>query len=256
MTELVWEDHDSFALLRFEGTERLNAFSSDTYASLDRELDTFAREERWKALIFTGAGRAFCSGQNLNEAHDATALSRAALRVRLELLQGLTRRMRALPKVLIAAVNGPAVGFGAELTLACDIRFASTDAYFMFPELSHGLYFTNATLELLPAFAGSAQACDLLLSGRRWLAAEAFAAGFVSRLLPDGNLLPEAKRLAAQIAASPTEAVASTLSFIRARRSAAVDAALAHEVDTFLQLSAAAPTAQSTAASTHQRSKP
>jgi len=164
--------------------------------------------------------------------------------------------MRALPKVLIAAVNGPAVGFGAELTLACDIRFASTDAYFMFPELSHGLYFTNATLELLPAFAGSAQACDLLLSGRRWLAAEAFAAGFVSRLLPDGNLLPEAKRFAAQIAACPIEAVASTLSFIRARHSAAVDAALAHEVDTLLQLSAGAPSVQSTAATTHQRSQP
>lgn len=246
MTELVREDHGAFALIRFEGTEQLNAFSSDTYVSLDRELDTFAREDRWRALIITGAGRAFCSGQNLKEEHDAGALSRAALRSRLELLQGLTRRMRALPKVLIAAINGPAVGFGAELTLACDVRFASTDAYFMFPELSHGLYFTNATLELLPAFAGSAPAFDLLLSGRRWSAAEALAAGFVSRMLPSADLLPEAKRFATQVASSPTEAIASTLNFIRSRHSASVDAALAHEVETLLTLSAAAPAAVNT----------
>ena len=100
--------------------------------------------------------------------------------------------MRSIPKLLIAAINGPAVGFGAELTLACDVRFASADAYLMFPELARGLYFTNATLELLPAFAGSAQACDLLLSGKRWSAEEALAAGFVSRVLTGSELLPEA----------------------------------------------------------------
>jgi len=130
---------------------------------------------------FTGAGRAFCSGQDLDEAREAQSLSANELRARLELLQQITRRMRSIPKLLIAAINGPAVGFGVELTLACDARFASADAYFMFPELARGLYFTNATLELLPAFAGNAQACDLLLSGKRWSADEALAAGFVSR---------------------------------------------------------------------------
>jgi enoyl-CoA hydratase/carnithine racemase len=252
MTELVWEDHGDFALIRFEGAEQLNAFSSETYLSLHRELGTFAREERWRALIITGAGRAFCSGQNLKEEHDAGALSRSDLRGRLELLQGLTRRMRALPKVLIAAINGPAVGFGAELTLACDVRFASADAYFMFPELAHGLYFTNATLELLPAFAGSAQALDLLLSGRRWSAADALAAGFVSRMLPSADLLPEAKRFAAQVASSPVGAIASTLTFIRARHGTSVDSALTYEVETLLALSAAAQVADTTP----QRAKP
>ena len=239
MTELVWEDHGNFATLRFEGQERLNAFSSGTYASFGRELDRFACEGRWKALIFTGGGRAFCSGQDLDEASDAGSMSLDTLRGRLETLQQITRRMRALPKLLIAAVNGPAVGFGAELTLACDIRFASNDAYFMFPELSRGLYFTNATLELLPAFAGSAQACDLLLSGRRWSAGDAFAAGFVSRVLPASDLLAEARRFAEQAVQAPAKSLEATLQFLRARHAQAIEGALRYEVETFLAMSSA-----------------
>jgi 2-(1,2-epoxy-1,2-dihydrophenyl)acetyl-CoA isomerase len=247
MTELVWEDHGSVALLRFEGSERLNAFSRETYASFERELERFAADTRWKVLILTGGGRAFCSGQDLAEAAELASLPRDALRARLQQLQDLTRRMRGLPKLLVAAVNGPAVGFGAELTLACDVRFASEDAYFMFPELARGLYFTNATLELLPAFAGSTRACELLLGGERWAATEALAAGFVSRVVPGPELLPTAQRFAAKAAQVSAEALFSTLRFIRGRHVAQVEAALRYEVDAFLELraggalSAAAP---------------
>ena len=238
MTELVWEDHGSVALLRFEGSERLNAFSRETYASFERELERFAADARWKVIILTGAGRAFCSGQDLDEAAEVASLPQDALRARLQQLQDLTRRMRGLPKLLLAAVNGPAVGFGAELTLACDVRFASEDAYFMFPELARELYFTNATLELLPALAGSARACELLFGGERWSAAEALAAGFVSRVVPGPELLPAAQRFAARVAQVPAEALNSTLRFIRGRHTADVDAALRYEVDTFLELRA------------------
>ena len=239
MTELVREDHGAFASLQFRGEERLNAFSIDTYTAFGAELERFAREERWKAMIFTGAGRAFCSGQDLGEAGEAQSLSTEELRVRLELLQQITRLMRSIPKLLIAAINGPAVGFGAELTLACDVRFASADAYLMFPELARGLYFTNATLELLPAFVGSAQACDLLLSGKRWSAEEALAAGFVSRVLTGSELLPEAYRFAEQAGRAPAESLAATLRFLRARHSTAIETALRFEVDTFLAMGAA-----------------
>ena len=240
MTELMREDHGNFATLRFSGEESLNAFSIDTYTALGCELERFAGEGRWKALIFTGAGRAFCSGQDLDEAREAQSLSANELRARLELLQQITRRMRSIPKLLIAAINGPAVGFGVELTLACDARFASADAYFMFPELARGLYFTNATLELLPAFAGNAQACDLLLSGKRWSADEALAAGFGSRVLKASELLPETCRFAEQAGRVPAESLAATLGFLRARQTAAIEAALSFEVDTFLAMSAAA----------------
>lgn len=249
MTKLVWEDHGAVALLRFEGSERLNAFSRDTYASLERELARFAGEERWKVLILTGAGRAFCSGQDLDEAGDVASLSSDALRGRLEQLQNIARQMLALPKLLVAAVNGPAVGFGAELTLACDVRFASEDAYFMFPELARGLYFTNATLELLPAFAGSARACELLLGGERWPASEALAAGFVSRVMPSSELLPAAQRFAARAALVSARALSATLHFIRRRQASGIDAALRYEVDTFLQMCADAPRTNSITAS-------
>lgn len=240
MTELIWEDHGPVALLRFEGSERLNAFSRETYTSFERELERFAADARWKVLILTGAGRGFCSGQDLEEAVEVASLTQDALRARLQQLQNLTRRMRSLPMLLLAAVNGPAVGFGAELTLACDVRFASEDAYFMFPELTRGFYFTNATLELLPAFAGSARAYELLLGGERWSAAEALADGFVSRVVPGPELLPAAQRFAARAAQASAEALVATLRFIRGRHTTEVDAALRYEVDTFLELHASA----------------
>jgi 2-(1,2-epoxy-1,2-dihydrophenyl)acetyl-CoA isomerase len=240
MTELVREDHGSVALLRFEGSERLNAFSTETYAAFDHELARFTNTSQSKVLILTGGGRAFCSGQDLDEAHEVQSLSEKDLRGRLEQLQALTRRLRDLPMLLVAAVNGPAVGFGAEMTLACDVRFASEEAYFMFPELSRGLYFTNATLELLPALAGSSRACELLLAGQRWSATDAMAAGFVSRVMPNEQLLPAAHRFAAQAAEVPREALVSTLRFLRQRHASAVEVALQYEVETFLQLRPAA----------------
>jgi len=236
MTELVREDHGSVALLRFEGSERLNAFSTETYAAFDQELARFTSTSQSKVLILTGGGRAFCSGQDLDEAHEVQSLSEKDLRGRLEQLQALTRRLRDLPMLLVAAVNGPAVGFGAEMTLACDVRFASEEAYFMFPELSRGLYFTNATLELLPALAGSSRACELLLAGQRWSATDAMAAGFVSRVMPGEQLLPATQRFAAQAAEVPAEALISTLRFLRRRQAAAVEVALHYEVETFIQL--------------------
>jgi 2-(1,2-epoxy-1,2-dihydrophenyl)acetyl-CoA isomerase len=248
MTELVREDHESVVLLRFSGSERLNAFTSETYAAFDRELGRLADESQCRALILTGAGRAFSSGQDLDEADAMNSWSEKKLRSRLEQLQTLTRRLRHLPMLLIAAVNGPAVGFGAEVTLACDVRFASEEAYFMFPELSKGLYFTNATLELLPALTGASRACELLFSGERWPASAAMAAGFLSRVVPGDQLLPEAQRFAAQIAKAPNDALLATLKFLRRRHGVAVEAALQFEVETFLQLRSSAKANQVRAA--------
>jgi enoyl-CoA hydratase/carnithine racemase len=118
----------------------------------------------------------------------------------------------------------------------------------MFPELTRGLYFTNATLELLPAFAGSSRACELLLGGERWPASEALAAGFVSRVMPAPELLPAAQRFAARAALVSAQALSSTLRFIRRRRASGIDAALRYEVDTFLQMCAGAPRAHATTA--------
>jgi len=238
MTHLVLEDHGAFASMRFDGPERLNAFSADTYACFAEELERFAANESWRALIFTGEGRAFCSGQDLGEAGQATTMTGTALRSRLEQLQRITRRMREIPKLFIAAVNGPAAGFGAELTLACDVRFASEDAYFLFPELSRRLYFTNGTLELLPAFGGAALAADLLLSGRRWPATEALAIGFISRILPAAELLDEARRFAEQALSAPGQTMVATLTFLRSRNAEGLERALQHEVETFLAMTA------------------
>lgn len=242
MTKIVWEDHGDVVVLRLEG-ERLNAFSRATYAALQSELERFAGEECRRVLILTGAGRAFCSGQDLEDVGDLAALPREVLAERLHEVQELTRCMRASDKLLVAAINGPAVGFGAELTLACDVRFASEDAYFLFPELTCNLYFTNATLELLPALAGTSRACELLFGGSRWHATEALTAGFVSRVVPAEELLPVARGFATRAAAVSRDAMAATLRYLRGRQASGINNALRYEVDTFLELRAnASPT--------------
>ena len=235
-TDVLLEDKQDLAIIRFDGAERLNAFSLESYTSLARAIEQVGTTPRWQAVIVTGTGRAFCSGQDLRESPDVATLPDSSVRDRLELLQQITRRMRATPTLWIAAVNGLAVGFGAEVALACDIRFGTPSTYFMFPELAHDLYFTNATLALLPALIGTAKACELLLSGRQIHSAEALAAGLLNRLVSTADLLPTAQDFATQVARSRREAITSTLEFLRRSGGNAVEEALLFEIDTFMSL--------------------
>lgn len=175
--EVHW--HDDVARIWLNRPERLNAVApvlvDDLLAALDRVAGSEAR-----AVVLSGRGRAFCAGHDLKEPtppRDA--------RVRLERLQDVTRRLRALPQPVVAAVHGYAIGAGAEFALGCDLVLAAEDAVFAFPEAGLGLSVTGAASRLLPLRVGTAKAKELVLLGERIDAATAERIGLVNAVVAD-----------------------------------------------------------------------
>ncbi|MFF4417854.1 enoyl-CoA hydratase/isomerase family protein [Streptosporangium sp. NPDC001559] len=198
--DIVTARHGAALVVTFDRPEVLNAFRDRTFAELGAALDEAERDETVRAVVLTGRGRAFSSGVDLTETRER--LSRTASRdlaATVEDFQDVTRRLVAFPKTVISAVNGIAVGVGAELAIASDLRIAAEEAEFAFMEVRRGLYPTNGVLYFLPRLVGHGRAVDLLLSGERIGAAEALGAGLVSRVVPGEDLLATAVALAETI---------------------------------------------------------
>ncbi|GLY69237.1 enoyl-CoA hydratase/isomerase family protein [Amycolatopsis taiwanensis] len=175
--EIGW--HDDVARVWLNRPERLNAVApvlvDDLLAALDQVAGSGAR-----AVVLGGRGRAFCAGHDLKEPTPP-----GDARARLERLQDVTRRLRALPQPVIAAVHGYAIGAGAEFALGCDLVLAAEDAVFAFPEAGLGLSVTGAASRLLPLLVGPAKAKELVLLGERIDAATAERIGLVNAVVTD-----------------------------------------------------------------------
>lgn len=159
--------------------ERLNAVAPILVDDLLTALDQVAASGAG-AVVLGGHGRAFCAGHDLKEPTPPGDARR-----RLERLQDVTRRLRALPQPVIAAVHGYAIGAGAEFALGCDLVLAADDAVFAFPEAGLGLSVTGAASRLLPLLVGPAKAKELLLLGERIDAATAERIGLVNAVVAD-----------------------------------------------------------------------
>jgi 2-(1,2-epoxy-1,2-dihydrophenyl)acetyl-CoA isomerase len=174
--------------------DRLNAVSvalvEDLLAALDQVAGSGAG-----AVVLGGRGRAFCAGHDLTE-----PIPPGDSRARLERLQDVTRRLRALPQPVVAAVHGYAIGAGAEFALGCDLVLAAEDAVFAFPEAGLGLSVTGGASRLLPLLVGPLKAKELVLLGERVDAATAERIGLVNAVVPDlaGTALAWAGKLAKQ----------------------------------------------------------
>lgn len=165
--------------IRLNRPERLNAVSSALVENLLAALDQVAGSGAG-AVVLAGKGRAFCAGHDLKE-----PVPPGDSRARLERLQEVTRRLRALPQPVIAAVHGYAIGAGAEFALGCDLVVAGEDAVFAFPEATLGLSVTGAASRLLPLLVGPLKAKELLLLGERIDAPAAERFGLVNVVVPD-----------------------------------------------------------------------
>jgi enoyl-CoA hydratase/carnithine racemase len=238
MSDLKLELRDGVAVVTFDRPERLNAFRRTTYAELRELVERLDREEPWRALVLTGAGRAFCAGQDLHDVADTQPLLNAqAVQDVVTDIQRITRAITTSIKPSVCAINGPAVGFGLEVTLGCDLRLAAPEAYFMLPELSRGLFHTNGTYHFLPPLAGPGLAADMILTGRRVSAEEAAASGLVSRVVPAAELLSTAVTVARQLGALAPRPLALARRALRsAELRADLEAALTFEASACLQL--------------------
>ena len=184
------------ATLTVNRPQARNALDTDTVEELHRALDE-VRQAGATVLIVTGAGdKAFVSGADINAIR---ARSRA------DALASINSRLMSAVEnheaVTIAAVNGYALGGGCELALACDLRVASETAVFGLPEPTLGIIPGAGGTQRLPRIVGLGRAKEMILTGARWDAQQALAAGLVSEVVPAAELLPAARRLAERVLA-------------------------------------------------------
>jgi 2-(1,2-epoxy-1,2-dihydrophenyl)acetyl-CoA isomerase len=217
------------AWLTLNRPERLNAFCRPMLAEIAEALDQAAAEPALRALIVTGAERAFSAGQDLTEPAIATEDPAAAVAESLDLFyHPVLERLHALKLPVVAAVNGIAAGAGANFALNCDIVIAAASASFIQAFTRIGLVPDCGGTWLLPRLVGPARARALMLLAEPLGAADAEAWGLIYKAVPDEALHAEAEALARRLAAGPTAAYGMIKQ--------ALDAAASHDLGRQLDL--------------------
>jgi 2-(1,2-epoxy-1,2-dihydrophenyl)acetyl-CoA isomerase len=210
----------------------LNALNTDTHRALAAALKE-ARDAEVRAVVLTGAGRAFCVGQDLTEFREAPGDIGTRLN---ETYHPNVLTIRALEKPVIAAVNGPAAGAGLSFACVCDLRIASEAASFIPAFINIGLIPDSGGSYFVTRILGPARAFEWLTSGRRLTAAEAHAWGLVSEVVEGDGLAARAAEVAAELAALPTRGIGMTKRLIEHALKASLEEQLQREA----QLQAAA----------------
>lgn len=195
MTIVRYEVEGCVAIARIDRAERLNALNREVQERLTEAFAAADAAPEVRVLILTGTGRAFSVGADIDELATNTEEAARQLQASLRFLSA-PERMR---KLVIAAVNGYALGGGLELMLACDFVLASENATFGVPEPTLGVV-PGLAMQRLPKIVGIMRARDILLTARTLGAAEAFAYGLVTRVVPHERLLDAARSLANDVA--------------------------------------------------------
>lgn len=210
-SEIIYEVADGVATITLNRPDRLNAFTSTMARELANAYRQADADDDVRVVIVTGAGRGFCAGADLGRGgstFDAKDDSRQDERKDFGTIDGVPRdgggittmSTAACRKVVIGAINGPAVGIGATMTLPMDIRIAAESAKFGFVFARRGLVPEAGSSWFLPRVVGISQAMEWVATGRVFPASEALAGRLVSRVVPDDELLPTAYALAREIA--------------------------------------------------------
>ncbi len=193
-------DADGVAVLTLDGPGTLNAISADTARRLSEAYRSCDADDHVRVVVVTGAGRAFSSGADMSIGSDAFAVPDASFTA-----SPFDPPAWQVRKLVIAAVNGPAIGIGLTLALQCDLRFVASDAQLAIPQVRRGVIGDAQSHHVLRRIAGTAVAADLLLTGRTITGQDAVAYGMANEALPAADVLPAALDRARDVAlhASP-----------------------------------------------------
>jgi 2-(1,2-epoxy-1,2-dihydrophenyl)acetyl-CoA isomerase len=217
-----------YRMITLNRPARLNAFDEAMHRGLAEAIAECESDLSCRAVLFTGAGRGFCAGQDLSE-RVAQPDGQQDVGGALETYYNpLVRRLRALPFPTVAAVNGVAAGAGANLALACDIVIAARSASFIQAFARIGLVPDCGGTWFLPRLVGAARARGLTMLAEPLPAEKAEAWGLIWKVVDDGELMPEAERVCAHFAQAPTVGLALT--------KRALDAAETNDLSTQLEL--------------------
>jgi methylglutaconyl-CoA hydratase len=207
-TTLNLRSEGDIATLTLDRPEKRNAISPEMIRELGAALDE-AQSSRARAVILTGAGKAFCAGMDLNYLKEFPTQSPQQVVEDARRIAGMFRRLWTFPKPLVAAVNGAAIAGGTGLATLCDFTLAAPEATFGYTEVRIG-FLPAIVSSFLVRQVGEKRARDLLLSGRLIDAAEARQIGLVSEVVPLKKLLERARQLASELAALSPTALAHT----------------------------------------------
>jgi len=212
--------------------DKLNAFNPEMHQLLRDALEQALDDAGVRAVLLTGAGRGFCAGQDLSERNVSADAAPIDLSVSLgSNYNPLVRRLRALPKPIVCAVNGVAAGAGANIALACDIVLAARSASFVQSFSQLGLVPDSGGTYFLPRLVGSARAMGLALLGERLSAKEAQSWGLIWKAVEDRRLMEEAAKIARTLAAGPTKGYGLIKKALHASAGNSLDAQLDLERD-------------------------
>jgi len=206
---ILVEKKDYVTTLYLNRPEVLNAFSDEMRTDLIHFFKTAAEDPETRVVLVTGKGRAFSAGADLNVFKKRFEDYRREGQKDGSFRKMLPKAVLAFPKPIIAAINGPAVGVGATMPLSFDIRLASTEARFMFPFPRLGVTPEYCSSYYLPRIIGFGKAAELIYTAKMIDAEEALSIGLVNHVLSPEKLLPEAEKMAREIAAMTPYAIES-----------------------------------------------
>jgi 2-(1,2-epoxy-1,2-dihydrophenyl)acetyl-CoA isomerase len=198
--------------------ERMNAWDKQLGIDLLAAVELAAQDSSVRSVTVTGAGRGFSSGADLRAGFDPTPDGRPDVGTALrERYHPIITGVRRMPKPVLAAVNGPAVGIGCSLALACDVVIAAESAYLLLAFVNIGLAPDGGSSVFVPARAGAGRAAEMAMLGERVPARQAQAWGLVDRVAPDAEFAGAVDALAERLATGPTRAYAAAKEQLNAR---------------------------------------
>jgi 2-(1,2-epoxy-1,2-dihydrophenyl)acetyl-CoA isomerase len=210
---IIWDVEDGVGRITLNRPQTLNAWNEQLGIELREVVTKDAQDDSVRAVLITGSGRAFSSGADLKESGagetDEDGLPNVRKRLN-EVYHPILVGLRELPKPVVAAVNGPAVGIGASLAFACDLIVAAAGAYFNLAFVNIGLMPDGGSTAFVPAAVGKARAFEMALLGERVPAPQALDWGLINRVVEPESLPKESLDLAQKLANGPTRSYAGS----------------------------------------------
>jgi len=233
MTQEVHDEiADGIRTLSIDRPQSKNALTGPVLEALTAGFRAAAADRETRVVILTGRGGSFCSGVDLKVAMmNGPGAIQGSARDRIAPFHALIRALRACPKPVIGLVDGPAVGFGCDLALACDLRVATEAAYFQEKFVNIGLVPDGGGTFFLPRLVGLAKAAELVMLGTKLEAAESLRLGVVNRVVPVAEGTAAARAMASALAKGPPRALARMKALLQGSLSRDFEAALDAERD-------------------------
>ena len=236
MPSILFEINNNIAFITLNRPEKFNAFNREMALLLQDKLDECAVSKEIRCVYITGAGKAFCAGQDLAELIGENAIG--IDKILCEHYNPIVSRIRQLDKPVVAAVNGVAAGAGANIALCCDVVISTASASFIQAFSKIGLIPDSGGTYFLPRLIGWQKASALAMLGDKVSAAEAEKMGMIYKIFPDETFAEESEKIATTLAQLPTKALAFTKQALNNSLTASFDEQLKKEDE--LQRKAAA----------------